>query len=179
MRFWVWLAIGLLLCFGLWLMRGKVPVDSNEGLLARVLISEASIGNWAEREAVGLTVVNRMRQRATDRVGDVVYEGGFYHYAIDQDPTLFPEYARLAHRLLAGQVDDFTGGATHFFSPYSMPKEGEPTQNFDCLGGWVSYRLPESDREVNVCTPGWSRVLRYLDLQPFGIRPYYFEFYAE
>lgn len=150
----------------------------NEQLLARVLISEASIGNEQERIAVGLTVINRMKKVSTNKVKDVVRVNGFNHYATNQDPSLYPEYTALAKRLLSGQIQDFTTGATHFFSPYSMPKEGESKTNFDCDGGFLSYINPESSQPVAVCTPGWSKVMRHVDLSAFGVRPYYFEFYA-
>jgi hypothetical protein len=155
------------------------PVVDNEKILARVLISEASIGNKVERQAVGLTVINRMKKLNSKNVKEVVKVGGFYHYAINQDPSLYPEYAELAKQLLSGKVRDFTGGATHFYSPYSMPKQGEKTQGFDCGGGMVRYTNPENNKPVLICTPSWSKTLRYIDLAQAGVRPYYFEFYAE
>ncbi|CAN1211374.1 hypothetical protein TUMEXPCC7403_14325 [Tumidithrix helvetica PCC 7403] len=155
------------------------PVTDNEQMLARVLISEASIGNKSERQAVGLTVINRMKKTGSKNVQEVVKAGNFYHYAIDQDPSLYPEYAELAKQLLAGKIRDFTGGATHFYSPYSMPKKGEKNHGFDCEGGFVRYTHPETNKPVLICTPSWSKTLRYIDLVQVGIRPYYFEFFAE
>jgi hypothetical protein len=133
---------------GIWIWHGRrypKMSDQNVELLARVLISEASIGTDAEREAVGLTVINRMQAAHTNRVSKIVKVGGFYHYAIDQDPSLYPEYSLLAEQLLAGQITDFTNGATHFFSPHSMPKEGESSSGFDCDGGYSRYRNPFSN----------------------------------
>lgn len=179
---WVWGAIiGVLLtAIAILMLQERMQLaQRNQQLLARVLISESSIGNEAERQAVGLTVINRMKQRQTDKVSDVVQVNGFYHYAIDQDPLLYPEYAELAQKLLNGQISDFTEGATHFFSPYSMPKEGDSTANFDCDGGLVRYKSPRTSRQIRVCTPSWSRTLRYVNLQTRGIRPFFFEFYAE
>jgi hypothetical protein len=158
-------------------LRYPITSDQNVELLARVLMSEASIGTDAERKAVGLTVINRMEAAHTKRVSKIVKVGGFYHYAIDQDPTLYPEYARLAEQLLTGQIEDFTNGATHFFSPYSMPKEGESTAGFDCEGGYSRYRNPFSNIAEMVCTPGWSTALEYVYLSDRNIRPYYYEFY--
>jgi hypothetical protein len=157
----------------------KPPVVDNEQILARVLISEASIGNKVERHAVGLTVINRMKKMGTKNVREVVKIGGFYHYAIDQDPSLYPEYAELAKLLLSGKIKDFTGGATHFYSPYSMPKQGEKTQGFDCGGGLVRYINPATNKPQMICTPSWSKTLRYIDLTQEGVRPYYYEFFAE
>lgn len=178
-----WLFLFLAALFTIFVVqRGKFSQprpSENVDLLARVLLSEASIGSQTEREAVGLTVINRMKNAGTSRVSDVVTVNGFYHYATNQDPTLHPEYADLARSLLAGDIPDFTGGATHFFSPHSMPKRGESRINFDCDGGLVRYLSPSTKKEEDVCTPGWSRYLRYVELQTLGVRPYYFEFYAE
>jgi len=182
----LWLALTLLALVMLLVARQKGQISrppdrplSNVDLLARVLISEASIGNQAEREAVGLTVINRMKNMRTNQVSDVVTIDGFYHYATDQDPTLYPEYADLARSLLAGDIADFTDGATHFFSPHSMPKQGESRKNFDCEGGLVRYTSLATAKPEEVCTPGWSKYLRYVNLVTTGVRPYYFEFYAE
>lgn len=158
--------------------RLKISKD-NEQLLARILLSEASVGNAQERIAVGLTVINRMKNTSTNKVRDVVTINGVNHYATNQNPSLHPEYAELAKRLLSGQVPDFTKGATQFFSPYSMPKEGESKTNFDCDGGLVKYINPMTSQPIKVCTPGWSKVMNHVDLMPFGVRPYYFEFYAQ
>lgn len=179
---WLWgVLIGALLtAIAILIFRERMQLmQRNQELLARVLISESSIGNEVERQAVGLTVINRMKRMQTDKVSDVVQVNGFYHYAIDQDPLPHPEYAELAQKLLNGQISDFTEGATHFFSPYSMPKEGDNTANFDCDGGLVRYKTPRTSRQVRVCTPSWSRTLRYVNLQNRGIRPFFFEFYAE
>ncbi|AFY68396.1 hypothetical protein Pse7367_0078 [Thalassoporum mexicanum PCC 7367] len=176
----IWLAI-LILAIGIggyWRYRNYPQLsDRNVELLARVLMSEASIGTDAERRAVGLTVINRMELEGTNRVSKVVKVGGFYHYATNQDPTLYPEYFQLAEQLLAGQIEDFTDGATHFFSPHSMPKKGQSTAGFDCEGGLSRYRNPVSASAERICTPGWSKTLEYVYLEDRNVRPYYFEFY--
>lgn len=151
----------------------------NERWSARVLISEASIGNDVERQAVGLTIINRMKQQKTPNVRDVITRYGFAQYATNQDPANYPEYFLLAQGLLSGHIKDFTKGATHFFSPYSMPKKGQSKKNFDCDGGYVRYRNPKSRRLEMICTPSWSKSFRYVNLQKLGVRPYFFEFYAQ
>ncbi|MEI6428769.1 MAG: hypothetical protein WCO45_10350 [Pseudanabaena sp. ELA607] len=155
------------------------PPSVNGRLLARVLISEASIGNNMERQAVGLTVINRMKHQKTPNVKDVITRYGFAQYATNQDPTGYPEYFLLAQNLLSGQIKDFTKGATHFFSPYSMPKKGQSKKNFDCDGGYMRYRNPKTRRVEMICTPSWSKTFRYVNLQKVGVRPYFFEFYAQ
>ncbi len=157
----------------------EVSSQDNVQILARVLISEASIGNEAERKAVGLTVINRMKLSNTNKVKDVLAVDGFYHYAINQNPNFYPEYANLAKSLLQGNIVDFTYGATHFFSPYSMPKAGENRTDFDCGGGLVRYIDPITSKQEMICTPSWSKAMRYVNLKNMGIRPYYFEFYTE
>ncbi len=155
------------------------PPSVNSQLLARVLISEASIGNDMERQAVGLTIINRMKQQKTPNVRDVIRRYGFPQYATNQDPSDYPEYFLLAQSLLSGHIKDFTKGATHFFSPYSMPKKGQSQRNFDCGGGYMRYRNPNNRRFEMICTPSWSKSFRYVNLQKLGVRPYFFEFYAQ
>lgn len=96
--------------------------------LARIINSEASTGNYAERSSVAFTVVNRMRRNATARVKDV--STGYAH---SQAAT--PDAVLLATRILKNQLADPSNGATHFYSPSQMPKEGGNTAGFDISGG--------------------------------------------
>ncbi len=96
--------------------------------LAKIITSEASVGNDAERSSVGFTVLHRMRRNATARVKDV-WSG----YARNQSPR--PWAIRLATTILRNELADTTNGATHFYSPQYMPKEGETTGRADVGGG--------------------------------------------
>ena len=99
--------------------------------LAALIMSEASVGNDTERRAVGLTVLNRMRRNGTNSV-----RGVWRAYAHAQAPT--PEIRELAQDLLQGHVVDPTNGATHYYSPRSMPNENASAAtlaNYDVGGG--------------------------------------------
>ena len=95
----------------------EVEQDKQKNIkeLARVLQNEA--GSRIDQpimEAVGHTVLNRMRRNETALVTDV---SDRYSYG-KNTPT--PETRSLATRLLNGQLPDNTGGATHFYQPYAM-----------------------------------------------------------
>jgi LysM repeat protein len=103
---------------------GNRATSENIEELARVLMSEASVGNEQEREAVGNTILNRMQRNHTNKVADIT---GYGAYDRTQAPT--PEMRALATRLLNGEVADNTNGATHFYSPDGMKKDAnqQPT----------------------------------------------------
>jgi len=96
--------------------------------LARIITSEASVGNGTERSSVGFAVLNRMHRNGTARVRDVC--SGFSE---KQTPT--PDAVSLATKILRNQLADPTNGATHFYSPINMPKEGQNTGRADIGGG--------------------------------------------
>jgi hypothetical protein len=91
-------------------------------------MSETSIGNDTERASVGFTVLNRMRRNGTARVKDV-WSG----YSRNQPPR--PWAIRLAAKILRNELADPTNGATHFYSPMNMPKEGQQPGSADIGGG--------------------------------------------
>ena len=66
-------------------------------------------------------------------------------------------YINLARDICEGRIPDPTGGANHFYSPYSMPKEGEghkckPRGNYDCAGGLE--KVP--GMSTKTYKPGWA-----------------------
>ncbi len=76
---------------------GKTPtINTKHNIddLARIIISETSIGNDTERASVGFTVLNRMRRNGTARVKDV-WSG----YSRNQPPR--PWAIRLAAKILS------------------------------------------------------------------------------
>jgi hypothetical protein len=88
---------------------------ANVNELARVLENEA--GSHTDQpimEAVGHTVLNRMRRNETALVADVSGR-----YTLGQTPPA-PATRSLAIQLLNGQLPDTTGGATHFYQPSEM-----------------------------------------------------------
>ena len=81
----------------------------------------------AEQIAVDWTVLNRMRRNGTDLVGDV------RGYRDEKDPDDLS--LEMARGILGGNIVDNTGGATHFYSPQIMPREGGSTAGYDVGGG--------------------------------------------
>lgn len=137
---------------------------SNTQDLATVIMSEASIGNNDERTAVGSCVRTRMNRKPTDVVRDV-----WDAFAHNQAPT--PEIVTLAGQLLDGTVVDNAHGATHFYSPRSMPKEGGSTTGYDVAGG-LELVPPLTVRNYR---PGW--VLAFTACTVSNARPHYYKFY--
>ncbi len=136
------------------------PAATTEDIewLATVIASEAGsvwdVDRWVrctdeERAAVGWTVLNRLSKGTFgETVEEVVTTPG--QYAHNQQPT--EEIRELAKQLLEEEISDATGGATHFFSPISMPKEGESTTGFDVGGGL--HQVPGITKQVYF--PSWT-----------------------
>ena len=143
-----------------------VGLDSGSNIadLSKVIMSEASIGNQVERTAVGFTVVNRMLRNKVTSVSDV-----WGTYAHRQTPI--PEITSLSSQILSGKIPDPTSGATHFYSPLSMPREGDPTSGYD-VGGGLERVPPLSYKTYR---PSWS--LTYTLITVAGTRPAYYKFY--
>lgn len=154
------------------------PTSEDIEWLATVIASEAGSvydkGSWVrctdeERAAVGWTVINRLKTGTYGKsIRDIVTAQG--QYAHNQEPNA--EIKELARKLLVGTMEDNTDGATHFFSPISMPKEGESTAGFDTGGGL--HRVSGIDSEVYF--PSWTETMTYVgDLK--DVRKAYFMFY--
>jgi hypothetical protein len=136
---------------------------TNIGDLARVIMSEGSIGNETERTCVGFCVVNRMTE------GFVSVRDVWAAFARNQDPT--PEIVALATSILSKQVSDPSGGCTHFYSPRSMPKQGEPTAGFD-VGGDLELVPPLTSLTF---APSWAKTMTYVPIAE--VRPDFFKFF--
>lgn len=167
------------------------PVSENDIYwLAKAIMSEASIGTVKEQIAVGWTVINRLDSGRFGSSIEYIVKNG---YAYNQEPT--EEVKALAKKLLERQIQDPTEGAMYFFSPRSMPKEGEDTTGFDVGGGL--HQVPFDDQDVKVWYPSWAKpeegmvitedTIRYLTDEKIpqkkewrnlsGIRNWYFMFY--
>lgn len=163
---WVW-------CSGTYLTDGEggSPGDctaqfhttQNVDDLARIITSEASISETPARTAVGFTVPTRMVRQGVDSV-----RGVWDAYATGQSPTA--EITALADDILQCAVTDNSGGATHFYSPMSMPKEGEDTSGYDTDGGLES--TDGLDRRNY--RPGWALELERIFVEDVPEREFKF-----
>jgi len=158
--------------------------------LAKAIMSEASIGTREEQIAVGWTVLNRLDSgNFGSSIEDVVKSG----YAYNQMPT--QEIIELAKDLQERKIQDPTGSATYFFSPVSMPKEGEENKcippigngNMDCNG--ELHNIPGTSEKVYF--PSWAKPKEGWTVTDFyptvenlewvsgleGVRNWYFMFY--
>jgi hypothetical protein len=146
-------------------------IDQDASCLATALMSEASVGTAEERVAVAWTIFNRVNSpNFPNTVCGVVNQRG--QYATNQKPT--QEFLDLAVSLIADPGADPTGGATYFFSPISMPKEGEATGGYDIGGG-----LHEVEGiSAKVYFPSWALTLESAG-DVTGVRQSYYMFYRE
>ena len=144
--------------------------DDNVQALAKVLTAECGpkLCTPQELQAVGSTVINRMNRKGTDSVADVV---GHHQYAIAKQAD--PGLAFMASRLLSGQLGDNTGGATHFYSPRSMPMDGQETAGKD-VGGGLEQIAGHASQNYR---PGWAKT--YPQKQVDGVRDWFFKLYTE
>jgi hypothetical protein len=134
--------------------------------LAQIIMSEASPGvaNAVESIAVGYTVRNRMQRQGSSSVRDV-WDAYAHHAAPSQ------EARTLAAKVLRGALPDPSGGATHFYSPRSMPMEGELLRGFDTGGGLEhTPGLPRQNYR-----PGWAAQYDGVDI--VGVRATHYKFY--
>ncbi|RQW80314.1 MAG: hypothetical protein EHM14_05370 [Methanothrix sp.] len=146
-------------------------IDQDTSCLATALMSESSVGTVEERAAVAWTVFNRVNSpNFPNTICGVVNQRG--QYAMNQKPN--QEFLDLAASLIAEPGADPTGGATYFFSPISMPKEGKATGGYDIGGG-----LHEVEGiSGKVYFPSWALTMESAgDIT--GVRPAYYMFYRE
>jgi len=129
--------------------------------LAAVIMSEASVGNSTERTCVGFSVFNRMIRSSANDVRSVW--SGFAHH---QAPS--PDIVALAQQILDSIIQDPSDGCTHFYSPTSMPKEGESREGFDVAGG-LEQSGALSKKNFR---PSWANTLQEVSIP--GVRPEYY-----
>lgn len=144
----------------------KAKWDTAENVedLARVIMSETSAKNEPEAIAVGYTVLNRMAKSNADTVRKV-----WRAYARNQAPT--KKARAIAAAILTGSATDLTDGATHFYSPRSMPFEGDDIKGFDVRGGLEKI---DGLKKRNY-RPSWA--IKFDEIKIAGISPARFKFY--
>ncbi|MCX7382546.1 MAG: cell wall hydrolase [Alphaproteobacteria bacterium] len=125
--------------------------------LTRIIYHEAGGESGLAQVAVGWVVVNRTRRNRTAAVEDVA--AGFARSRIEPDLSKKENdvVRTIATAILDGLVPDPTNGATQFYTPRRMPKEGQPVGKSDVRGGLesVSGVLGAQDRPVRNYRPGW------------------------
>jgi len=139
--------------------------------LASIVQTEAGSLTYPAKLAVAYVVVNRMRRRGSVAVKDV--ERGFASFARPSD-----ESRRAARGALAGDVPDPTHGATHFYTPAAMPKEGQFTRGRDVGGGLESVQgVTEYNTEIPVRNyrPSWS--VKYPEIKVPSVPQSQFKFF--
>ncbi len=153
--------------------------------LAIVLMSEASVGTTEERIAVAWTVFNRVASpRFPNTICAVAFSGA---YATDQDPRNPDDTGtgqaiiKLARDLITNPpTDDPTRGATHFFSPLEMPKEGEESRCKPPIGSGIMdcgaglHEVPGIAKRVYF--PSWTRTMEWIGPLP-NVRQAFYMFY--
>jgi hypothetical protein len=135
-------------------------------VLATIIVSEASVGNEEEQRAVAWTFRNRLDRGLS-----------LLPYAMDRTPIL-ERYFEIAREVLTMPAEaDVTKGATHFFSPRSMPLQGEEDRCksnggiYDCDGGLVFVE----GLARPAYAPFWHLLYEWLPVP--GIRKTHFLFY--
>ena len=91
------------------------------------------------------------------------------HTLMDRVPTV--EIIALATNLINGPLADNTDRSTHYYSPRSMPTDGDNTAGFDVGGGLEQTPgLPKKNYR-----PGWSTT--FIAKTVTNVRPTYFKFF--
>ncbi len=125
-------------------------LQQNINDLARVISSEARGVNSTGQAMVGWTIVNRMKRHHATRVS-AAWHGYSHSHSADYTSQ------QLAVAILTGKAPDISQGATHFYTPGTMPKEGEPTFGWDTDGGLESVPgVTEHGRPVRNYRPSWA-----------------------
>ena len=149
----------------------NVAIDEDISCLATALMSEASVGTNEERVAVAWTIFNRVKSSSfPNSICEVVNQRS--QYATNQKPT--QEILDLATSLISDRGVDPTAGAVFFFSPISMPKEGEATGGYDIGGGLHEV----AGIDDNVYFPSFALTNEPAGEIP-GVRPEYYMFYRD
>jgi hypothetical protein len=135
-------------------------------MLAKIVVSESSVGNPEEQQAVAWTFRNRLDRGLS-----------LLSYAMNHTPNQ-EIYFDLAREVLTSPTElDVTRGATHFFSPRSMPRQGEEHRCksgggiYDCEGGLVFVE----GLDTPAYAPFWHLLYEWLPVP--GIRKTHFLFY--
>ena len=142
-----------------------VRIDRQHHQAAADHYGEASVGNASEQGAVAWTVLNRLLRNRAQSVASVQSA-----YACSRAATIPIAICNIATTVLNGSRADPTGGATHFYSPISMPHKGQSTAASD-VGGCLTTTPGIVGQHYQ---PSW--VVTYQEVTVPGVRPAYFRF---
>jgi uncharacterized protein DUF4157 len=137
----------------------------NVAELGDIVHSEVGIGNADEKKAVAWAMRNQMIRVGTAKVASAFKVNQVSRkQTVKIDPKDLPdevrrknESAAIADEILKKAMsDDTTSGANRWWSPDSMPKEGESCAGMDCKGGLVTVKdLTGKNRKVY--SPSWAK----------------------
>ncbi|MDR3435491.1 hypothetical protein [Telmatospirillum sp.] len=152
--------------------------NRNVQLLAKLIVTET---DGLEKDspnapiAVGWTVVNRMKRNGTTHI-DQAWHG--YRHGKNATATAIAT----AKGILNGTIPDPSDGATHFYTPNIMPKEGDDTDGCDVSGGLESVPgvVVKGDKIVKPVRnyrPGFAA--SFTEKAVFGVPPAVFKLYQQ
>ena len=129
----------------------QLRLERNVHELAALIVTEAGGQGPTAETAVGWVVMNRMKRNgatSVDRVWSPAFRHGKAPHALE---------LAIARGILAGTTPDPTGGATHFYTPQVMPKEGDDTKGQDVNGGLETVQgvLDDDGNPIRNYRPGW------------------------
>ncbi len=129
-------------------------------------------------------IKNRMLRNRDKRVAEDWQGYNHKPYAADPSGELseFRKAQEIAVGVLNGTLADPTNGATHFYSPQSMRKEGEPVKREDIGGGLEDVpgvHARHSSQHVRNYRPVWSITPSFTQNTVPGILDREFKFYKQ
>ncbi len=151
----------------------QLPSGSkNETDLAKLIVTESGGLSRVTQTAVGWTVRNRMIRNGTAQV-----DHAWHGYQHGKAPTAAA--ILIAKGILDGTIPDPTDGATHFYTPKIMPKEGEDTTGVDVSGGLESVPgvVDDDGKAVKNYRPGFAST--FTEKTVPGVPPAIFKFYQQ
>lgn len=119
--------------------------------LAALIMTESGGQGPLAETAVGWVVMNRMKRNGVASV-DRVWNPAFRHGKAPHAGEL-----AIARGIFSGKTADPTRGATHFYTPQAMPKDGDDTTGRDVGGGLetVAGVVDDDGKPVRNYRPGW------------------------
>jgi hypothetical protein len=166
-----------------------VPLEVSErdkDLMARTLYGEANWKNPRAQAAVAQVIVNRaLADGYPGTVGDVVLQHGQFEpwsnrrgelLSLPMDSAAYRQSLQTVNDVLAGNVPDMTGGATHFFSPKAQAALGRtaPAWARDPLaqeGGHVFYAPNGRVDRTAIGMPPGTGPAAWATLDQAGVAP--------